>query len=85
MLIAAKYEEICAPQVEEFCYITDNTYCREEVLEMERRVLNELNFELTTPTTKRRFVRADQAGFKLFAISAFLSCSISCLHGQAHS
>ena len=31
MLIAAKYEEICAPQVEEFCYITDNTYRREEV------------------------------------------------------
>jgi len=27
----SKYEEICSPQVEEFCYITDNTYCREEV------------------------------------------------------
>jgi cyclin A len=62
-----KYEEICAPQVEEFCYITDNTYCREEVLEMERRVLNELKFELTTPTTKsflRRFIRAAQATYK---------------------
>ena len=29
--IASKYEEICAPQVEEFCYITDNTYFKEEV------------------------------------------------------
>lgn len=67
MLIASKYEEICAPQVEEFCYITDNTYNREEVLEMERRVLNHLHFELTGPTTKsflRRFVRAAQAGQK---------------------
>ena len=26
-----KYEEIYAPQVEEFCYITDNTYNRNEV------------------------------------------------------
>lgn len=26
-----KYEEICAPQVEEFCYITDNTYFKDEV------------------------------------------------------
>lgn len=26
-----KYEEICAPQVEEFCYITDNTYLKDEV------------------------------------------------------
>lgn len=67
MLIASKYEEICAPQVEEFCYITDNTYNRDEVLEMERRVLNHLHFELTGPTTKsflRRFVRAAQAGQK---------------------
>eukprot|EP01018_Ginkgo_biloba_P024272 Gb_09733 [translate_table: standard] len=67
MLIASKYEEICAPHVDEFCYITDNTYTREEVLDMETRVLNYLHFELTTPTTKsflRRFVRAAQAANK---------------------
>ncbi|XP_010500134.1 PREDICTED: cyclin-A1-1-like [Camelina sativa] len=61
MMIAAKYEEICAPQVEEFCYITDNTYLKDEVLDMESDVLNYLNFEMTAPTTKcflRRFVRA---------------------------
>ncbi|GMH00940.1 hypothetical protein Nepgr_002779 [Nepenthes gracilis] len=64
MMIAAKYEEICAPQVEEFCYITDNTYVKEEVLQMESAVLNFLKFEMTAPTTKcflRRFVRAAQA------------------------
>lgn len=63
MMIASKYEEICAPQVEEFCYITDNTYFKEEVLEMESAVLNYLKFEMTAPTTKcflRRFVRAAQ-------------------------
>ncbi|KAK3020550.1 hypothetical protein RJ639_047462, partial [Escallonia herrerae] len=31
MLIASKYEEICAPRIEEFCFITDNTYTKEEV------------------------------------------------------
>ncbi|KAG8389767.1 hypothetical protein BUALT_Bualt01G0012800 [Buddleja alternifolia] len=63
MMIASKYEEICAPQVEEFCYITDNTYFKEEVLQMESTVLNYLKFEMTAPTTKcflRRFVRAAQ-------------------------
>ncbi|KMT19373.1 hypothetical protein BVRB_1g013710 isoform A [Beta vulgaris subsp. vulgaris] len=63
MMIAAKYEEICAPQVEEFCYITDNTYLKEEVLEMEAAVLSLLKFEMTAPTTKcflRRFIRAAQ-------------------------
>ncbi len=31
MLVASKYEEIYAPAIEEFCYITDNTYTREQV------------------------------------------------------
>ncbi|XP_027339521.1 cyclin-A1-1-like [Abrus precatorius] len=63
MMIASKYEEICAPQVEEFCYITDNTYFKEEVLQMESALLNFLKFEMTAPTIKcflRRFVRAAQ-------------------------
>lgn len=64
MLIAAKYEEIYAPQVDEFCYITDNTYRRDQVIAMERRVLKFLHFEISYPTTKsflRRFIRAAQA------------------------
>ncbi|KAJ0246317.1 Cyclin-A1-1 [Hirschfeldia incana] len=61
MMAAAKYEEICAPQVEEFCYITDNTYLKDEVLDMESAVLNYLKFEMSAPTAKcflRRFFRA---------------------------
>ncbi|EFJ26371.1 hypothetical protein SELMODRAFT_412891 [Selaginella moellendorffii] len=67
MLIASKYEEICAPQVEEFCYITDNTYSKSELVDMERQVLCQLRFELTTPTIKtfiRRFMRAAQAAYQ---------------------
>jgi cyclin A len=61
MLVSSKYEEIYAPQVEEMCYITDNTYTREAMLEMEREVLGRLAFDLTQPTTKtflRRFIKA---------------------------
>ncbi|CAA7403095.1 unnamed protein product [Spirodela intermedia] len=67
MLIASKYEEICAPRVEEFCFITDNTYSRGDVLKMESRVLNHLNFRLSVPTVKtflRRFLRAAQASYE---------------------
>ncbi|XVE63556.1 hypothetical protein DITRI_Ditri07aG0029800 [Diplodiscus trichospermus] len=67
MLIASKYEEICAPRVEEFCSITDNTYTRGEVLKMESKVLNFLYFQLSVPTTKtflRRFIQAAQATYK---------------------
>lgn len=63
MMIASKYEEVCAPQVEEFCHVTDNTYCRDEILQMESAVLNYLKFEVTVPTAKfflRQFVHAAQ-------------------------
>ncbi|KAK8347979.1 hypothetical protein V6Z12_A06G054100 [Gossypium hirsutum] len=61
MMVASKYEEVSAPQVEEFCYVTDNTYCKDEILQMESSVLNYLKFEMTVPTTKfflRQFVCA---------------------------
>ncbi|CAI9115443.1 OLC1v1016345C1 [Oldenlandia corymbosa var. corymbosa] len=77
MMIASKYEEICAPQVEEFCYITDNTYFKDEVLEMESAVLNYLKFEMTAPTVKcflRRFVRAAQGMVVHEAQSLQLEC-----------
>ncbi|KAI8015853.1 Cyclin-A1-1 [Camellia lanceoleosa] len=63
MMIAAKYEEICAPQVEEFCYVADNTCFKKEVLQMESSVLNYLKFEMSAPTAGfflTRFVRAAQ-------------------------
>ncbi|XP_026408487.1 cyclin-A2-2-like isoform X1 [Papaver somniferum] len=68
MLIASKYEEICAPRVEEFCFITDNTYSRAEVLKMESEVLNYLSFQLSAPTVKtflRRFLHAAHAFHKV--------------------
>lgn len=67
MLIASKYEEINPPNVEDFCYITDNTYTKEEVVKMEADILKALKFELGSPTTKtflRRFTRAAQEDFK---------------------
>ena len=35
MLISCKYEEIYAPEVKDFVYVTDNAYTKEEVLDME--------------------------------------------------
>ncbi|KAK7291076.1 hypothetical protein RIF29_05952 [Crotalaria pallida] len=63
MLIASKYEEIKPPEVEDFCYITDNTYNKEQVVEMEAEILKSLKFELGGPTVKtflRRFSKLGQ-------------------------
>ncbi|XP_048436490.1 putative cyclin-A3-1 isoform X2 [Pyrus x bretschneideri] len=62
MLIASKYEEISPPHVEKFCYITDNTYHRDEA-----DILKSLNFNLGNPTIKtllRRFTRFAQESYK---------------------
>ncbi|XP_054783221.1 cyclin-A2-4 [Prosopis cineraria] len=67
MLIASKLEEICPPRIDEFCFITDNTYTKEEVLKMETQVFRCSQFQMFAPTTKtflRRFLRAAQASYK---------------------
>ncbi|XP_056850151.1 cyclin-A2-4-like isoform X2 [Raphanus sativus] len=64
VFLKRKYEEINAPRIEELCFITDNTYTRDEVLEMESQVLKHFSFQIYTPTSKtflRRFLRAAQA------------------------
>ncbi|OQU91386.1 hypothetical protein SORBI_3001G169800 [Sorghum bicolor] len=63
MLVASKYEEISPPNVEDFCYITDNTYTKQEVVKMESDILNVLKFEVGNPTPKtflRMFIRSAQ-------------------------
>jgi cyclin B len=51
MLVAAKYEEIYPPEICDFCEITDNSYTRDEVMKMELKILNELEFNLTVPSS----------------------------------
>lgn len=50
MLIASKYEEIYAPEVRDFVYITDKAYTREQILQMEATMLNTLDFRVSAPT-----------------------------------
>ena len=50
LMISCKHEEINVPKVEDFIYITDNAYTKEEVFKMENDVLSKLNFELLYPS-----------------------------------
>lgn len=47
MFIAAKYEEILAPSVDEFVYMTENGYNKEEILKGERIMLQTLEFRIS--------------------------------------
>ncbi|KAI3811787.1 hypothetical protein L1987_21519 [Smallanthus sonchifolius] len=61
MLIASKYEEIWAPEVNDFVQISDRAYEHKHVLVMEKRILGRLEWNLTVPTPYvflARFIKA---------------------------
>lgn len=62
VLIAAKYEDVHPPLVDQLVFISDNSYERSEVLRMETVMLTTLNFGLTLPTALDFCYRYARAG-----------------------
>ncbi|KAL6275280.1 hypothetical protein ACE6H2_018881 [Prunus campanulata] len=50
MVIASKYEEIWAPQVNDFVCLSDYAYTGDQILLMEKAILGKLEWYLTVPT-----------------------------------
>ncbi|KQK10215.1 cyclin-B1-1 [Brachypodium distachyon] len=61
LLISCKYEEIWAPEVNDFILISDSAYTREQILSMEKGILNRLQWNLTVPTAYVFLVRFAKA------------------------
>lgn len=55
LLIACKYEEILCPDIQDFVYVTDKAYSKQEILHAEYDILLTLNFDLTLPSPLRFF------------------------------
>lgn len=75
MLIASKYEEIYAPEVRDFVYITDKAYTKEEILKMENTILTSLDFNITTSSAYRfleRFAKFGDLDAKQMNLSRYL-------------
>ena len=53
VLIASKYEDIYPPEIKDLLLATENAFTRRELLDMEVKVLNALEFKLTTPSALR--------------------------------
>ncbi|PHT47958.1 Cyclin-B2-4 [Capsicum baccatum] len=51
LLLACKNEEVFVRVVEDLILISDKAYARKEVLEMEKLMVNALQFNMTVPTT----------------------------------
>jgi hypothetical protein len=55
MFIATKYEEIQPPELNDWVYITDNAYTKDDVLLMECNMLSTLSFLIVVPTAAHFF------------------------------
>lgn len=75
MLIASKYEEIYAPEVSDFIYISDSAYERDIILDTEQDILATLNFSLKFVSPLhflRRFSKAADSDYYLHTLCKFI-------------
>ncbi|XP_066362348.1 cyclin-B1-5-like [Miscanthus floridulus] len=61
MLIACKYEEIWAPEVNDFIQISDCAFSRHQILVAEKAILNSMQWNLTVPTPYHFLLRFAKA------------------------
>jgi cyclin B len=50
LFIASKFEDTLAPEVNDLVYITDKSYDRDEIINMEVSILKTLEFNISTPS-----------------------------------
>ncbi|CAN9118974.1 unnamed protein product [Alternaria alternata] len=98
LFVAAKYEEINCPSVQEIVYMVDGAYTADEVLKAERFMLSMLQFELGWPgpmSFLRRISKADDYDLETRTLSKyfleitvmderFVGCAPSFLSAGAH-
>ncbi|CAK68455.1 unnamed protein product (macronuclear) [Paramecium tetraurelia] len=64
LFIASKFEEIYAPELKDFVHVCDNAYTKEEILEMESKILLTVQFSLTY-TSPLKFLERQIQGANL--------------------
>jgi cyclin B len=61
MFIASKFEEINPPELQDWVYITDNAYTKDDMLITECAMLNALSFNIMVPTAANFFDLLEKA------------------------
>ena len=62
MFIASKYEEMYAPEIGDFVYITDNAYTEKQIKETEIKIMSVLKFDMGRPLPLHFLRRNSKAG-----------------------
>ncbi|XP_067424559.1 G2/mitotic-specific cyclin-B1 [Emydura macquarii macquarii] len=62
MFIASKYEEMYPPEIGDFAFVTDHTYTKYQIKQMEMKILKALDFALGRPLPLHFLRRASKIG-----------------------
>ncbi|XP_064787183.1 G2/mitotic-specific cyclin-B3 [Oncorhynchus masou masou] len=79
LLIASKFEERCPPCVDDFLYVCDDAYKREEVIAMETSILQALGFDINIPVPYRflrRYAKCVSASMETLTLARYV-CELS--------
>lgn len=75
LLMITKYEEIYPPTLKDFIYIAGEEYSSEEILSMERSILEAIDFDVSQCTSYRfleRFSKLAKIDHVTFFLSQFM-------------
>lgn len=73
MFIASKYEEVFPPLIGDFVYVTDHTYTKFQICQMEMKILQALEFGLGRPLPPHFLRRASKIAEVMLRTSVTLS------------
>ena len=75
MFIASKYEEIYPPDLRDFVYVTDKAYTKQQILQMEGKILATLNFHVTVSSSylfTQRYAKLMNMPLKAYMMARYL-------------
>ncbi|KXS14303.1 hypothetical protein M427DRAFT_99746 [Gonapodya prolifera JEL478] len=75
LFIASKYEEVMAPSIQNFIYMSDNGYTEDEIMKAERYILQVLDYGLQYPNALnflRRCSKADNYDIQTRTLAKYL-------------
>ena len=80
MLTSCKYEEIYFPEIRDFIYITDKSFTKQEIIKMEAKILDCLEFDIFTVSPfrflERFYITIEPHDQSFFLAQYFLELSL---------